>query len=1133
MTAPAIRPFDLSGPLPSGVTVLEASAGTGKTFTIAALAARYVAGGLPLQNLLLVTFTRMATGELRNRVRERLVWAEQGLTRAIAGVPPDADDEVVRLLAAGPTAEVTQRRDRLTAALSDFDAATIATTHGFCQHVLNGLGVAGDVERDVTFVEDPRHLVDEVVADLYVRKFHVNGGASFTLSQAITIGAKAASNPDADLQPDDARPDSAADLRWRLACRVRTEVDRRRRLAAVLTYDDLLTRLRDTLADPERGEAACRRLRDLYAVALVDEFQDTDPVQWEIMRRAFAEPGSGATLVLIGDPKQAIYAFRGADVYAYLQAASVAGSQATLDVNWRSDQRLLDAYDVLFAGARLGHQGIEYRAVRAAPANQARRMTGAPVDASLRIRLLHRDDGLVKLTAKGYLNAAGGRACIADDLAADVVRLLSSQAQIAAPPGHPAGTTQTIRPGHVAVLVQRNRDAAAIQQALEAVGVPAVINGAGSVFETMAAQEWLRLLEALERPASASAAKTAALSVFVGWTAQRVADGGETDLGELHARLHRWAAVLRLRGVAALLETISLREELARRVLRRPEGERELTDLRHVGQLLHALATTEELGVTALTGWLRQRIAEAGKEGESEDRSRRLESDAEAVQVLTIYRSKGLEFPVVYCPYLWDPGYMPPGDPPVYHDPAAGDRRTIDVGGLTDPATGAGLQHVVERRGEELRLVYVALTRAKHQAVVWWAPSWDSRNSALCRLLFFRDAEGNVQPCGDAPPADDEAAKHFAGLAERAAGCISVERVDGGDGATWASDQAEAVELSVSRFDRTLDPRWRRTSYTAITSGAHEARVASEAEETVVSDEGLPAAVPSAATGTDADEAGLRALPSLLAATPGGAAVGTFLHRVIQGADFAASDLAVELRASLGQASARQPADIGDRTVAVTALRAAIETPLGPLVGGIRLRDIGRPDRVDELGFELPLVGGDTPTGSLAVDGIGDLLTEHLPDGDLLVGYAARLHDPALQTGLRGYLSGSLDLVFRTPDHRYAVVDYKTNWLGAEGEPLSAWHYRPAALVEAMYGAHYPLQALLYTVALHRYLRWRLPGYDPERNLAGVLYLFVRGMVGPGTPVVSGQPCGVFAWRPPAALVAALSDLLDRGTAEP
>jgi exodeoxyribonuclease V beta subunit len=136
-----------------------------------------------------------------------------------------------------------------------------------------------------------------------------------------------------------------------------------------------------------------------------------------------------------------------------------------------------------------------------------------------------------------------------------------------------------------------------------------------------------------------------------------------------------------------------------------------------------------------------------------------------------------------------------------------------------------------------------------------------------------------------------------------------------------------------------------------------------------------------------------------------------------------------------------------------------------------------------------------------------------------------------LRASVRGYLTGSLDLVVRAPGGRFAVVDYKTNWLGDPGEELTAWHHRPAALAAEMQRAHYGLQALLYAVALHRYLRWRLPGYEAEANLGGVLYLFLRGMTGPGTPVIAGTPCGVFSWRPPPEAVEALSDVLDAGGA--
>jgi exodeoxyribonuclease V beta subunit len=278
-------------------------------------------------------------------------------------------------------------------------------------------------------------------------------------------------------------------------------------------------------------------------------------------------------------------------------------------------------------------------------------------------------------------------------------------------------------------------------------------------------------------------------------------------------------------------------------------------------------------------------------------------------------------------------------------------------------------------------------------------------------------------------------------------------------------------------------------------------------------------------------------VPSLWGDLAGGADVGTFVHRILERVDFTAPDLEAALAAEVALAGNRRPAVLADDAAVVAAVAAAVETPLGPLAGGRALRHFGPGDRLNELHFELPLAGGDDPMADVSITMVAGLLRLHLPAGDPLAGYAERLADPALADTLRGYLSGSLDLVLRIPGGAagpgpgasFAVVDHKTNWLGAGEEPLSAWHYRPAAMAEAMQRAHYPLQALLYTVALHRYLRWRLRGYDPERNLAGVLYLFLRGMTGAGAPGLAGQPCGVFGWRPPTALVLALSDLLDRG----
>jgi exodeoxyribonuclease V beta subunit len=336
----------------------------------------------------------------------------------------------------------------------------------------------------------------------------------------------------------------------------------------------------------------------------------------------------------------------------------------------------------------------------------------------------------------------------------------------------------------------------------------------------------------------------------------------------------------------------------------------------------------------------------------------------------------------------------------------------------------------------------------------------------------------------------------------------------------WSPPFEPPVELTAARFDRHLDLWWRRTSYTDITVDAHDPLVGSEPERAGLTDEpanATPVAVaglPDGAVAPDLERV------SLLSELPVGVAFGTFVHTVLEATDFAAGDLSAELGEHVAAVQSRRGPEVGDTAAVVAGLCAAIETPLGPLVDGKRLRDIPRHDRLDELAFELPLAGGDDPSGRLTLRSIARALRHHLPADDPMGQYAARLEDPALRSQVRGFLTGSIDLVVRLDGPRFAIVDYKTNWLGPADEPLRLAHYRRELLAAEMSRAHYGLQALLYTVALHRYLRWRVPGYDPERHLAGVLYLFVRGMA--GVP-----DAGVFAWRAPGHLVLALSDVLD------
>ncbi len=547
-----------------------------------------------------------------------------------------------------------------------------------------------------------------------------------------------------------------------------------------------------------------------------------------------------------------------------------------------------------------------------------------------------------------------------------------------------------------------------------------------------------------------------------------------------------------------------------------------MTDLRHLAQLLHEEGLLEGVGPTTLANWLGRRIAEADRETETEERTRRLESDVNAVQVITIHRSKGLEFPIVLCPYAWD-GYIHKTEVPVFHDPENAHERTIDVG-CPGPELGAHRKlEEIESQGEALRLLYVALTRAQHQAVIWWAGSRDTKNSPLSRLMFARGADGEVLPHGKKAQPDATVEDAFSALGSG----VSVEHIMVPSEVRWERDGRTPVDLESAVFDRALDVDWRRVSYSSITRALHGSPlIGSEPEEPLTSDEETP--MPSwRSVGTGWDE--LRSIALGLADMPGGALVGTLVHGALERIDFEVSDLTTEVAGALEHELAWRNVDLGDRDAVVAGLCSAIESPLGPGVDEVRLRDIARGNRLDELGFEIPLVGGDVPTAELHVTDVADLLEAHLPPGDPVRAYADRLRDKALNGVLRGYLNGSLDLVFRLPGNRFMLADYKTNRLAAPDESLTAWHYRPEAVDAEMAEAHYPLQALLYSVALHRYLRWRLPGYDVSENLGGVLYLFLRGMSAFEPVRIEGQPAGVWFWCPPAGLVESLSDLFDKG----
>ncbi len=1107
-----LAPFDVAGPLPgAGTTLLEASAGTGKTWTIGALVTRYVAEGVArLDEMLVVTFGRAASQELRDRVRAQLVEAERLLGDDPVAIPDDS--RLLALLVDCDDAERLRRHRRVVDALAGFDGATIATTHQFCSLVLDSLGVAGDTDARARLVDALHDRVREVVDDLYLRAFaHAPGAPLFTHAEALAIARAAVGDPQARLEPADEPRDTPAGRRVAFAEKVREEVETRKRRLGVLSYDDLLSQLAHAL---EADDSPARtRMRARWRIVLVDEFQDTDPVQWTVLDRAFSGPDSGATMVLIGDPKQAIYAFRGGDVTTYLRAAQTATTRQTLAVNRRSDADLLAGLEELLAGATLGHERIVVRPVDAHHGEP--RLAGAPAPAPLRLRVVRRD--AFGRGPRSTLPVADVRLHVARDLAVDVRRLLAAR---------PTFDGRPLEPRDVAVICYRHADLAAAQEALHEVGVPAVIAGGGSVFTTPAAVEWLTLLEALEQPHRSARVRAAALTCFVGHRARDLATGGDTLTDEVAETLRRWVELVERRGVAAVLEAAAA-GGLPARVLAEVGGERRLTDLRHLGEALHEVAQAERLGVVSLLAWLRTQVLE-GRSGRGGERTRRLDSDAAAVQLVTIHASKGLQYPVVYLPSLGD-RHVPKPTRPLYHD--AEGRRCLDVGG-DGPGWGDHVRRWAdEEAGEWMRLLYVAITRAQSQVVCWWAPTRNAVASPLHRLLLRAAGAADVPDAPPVPP-DDEVVRLLGEWRDRG-GPAPEPAVPADPGA----DPLHRVVtgLDVRRFGREVDTTWRRTSYSALSAVETVAAptVGSEPEETAKDDEQVAELAEAGAGGGSP----LAAVASPMAGLPVGATFGSLVHAVLEHADPDAADWRAELRAHVEEQLVRWPVDL-DRAELVDALVAVCETPLGPEVGDRSLRAIPLRDRLRELDFELPLSGGDlalaTPSaGGARLGDLAPLLRAHLPAGDPVRGYADALSVPALgEQSLRGYLTGSVDVVLRVgaaDDPRYLVVDYKTNWLGSRDDPLTAHAYRPAALDAAMVHSDYPLQALLYAVVLHRFLRWRQPGYDPGRHLGGVLYLYLRGLCGPDAPLDDGRPCGVFVWRPPVVLLEAVSDLLDGG----
>jgi exodeoxyribonuclease V beta subunit len=1164
--------LDLRDPLPGGLSAVEASAGTGKTYALTAMAVRgVVLDGVRTEQLLVVTFTRAAAAELRGRIREGLRAASAALGELVATgqVPEGLDDWLDALCREGgtaPTASEAQRRSRAAArALSTLDRATITTIHGFFQASLAQLGLRG-AGADRRLTTDVQRLRRDVVRDRLLtlmaqdpsalRRPGSAGDADTresprSVEKRVDELVKHVLASSARVAPLGASSEPVADRTARFVDEVVEELRHRLEVEGELTFDELVRRLRATLEDAEHGDLAVRQLRARLRLVLVDEMQDTDADQWAIIRRAFlAQPdrlGRPSDVVIVGDPKQSIYRFRGADIDAYLAASEDAGEQRrSLARNWRSSAPLLVALDVLLRGATFGSERIAYHRVEAGTATGSRvEGTGAPLE----VRWLPRSLPTLALSKDGSsIVAPSGDAHVLDDVAVRVVELLRD-GRIAATD---EAASRPLLPRDIAVLVRKNKEADAVVERLAAVGVPAVQPKGGRVYATVAFEQWRLLLTALARPGDLEAVRALVVSWFVDLPAAVVDD--ERTVDELQLHCTAWRDLLAADGVMALLA--ALRSDVDVAVALARAGERGLTDLEHLAELTHGALGARGAPAAVVLRTLEE-LALASDRGEDDTENpavRRIGSDGDAVQVMTFHGAKGLEFPVVLLPFSNRPQSLL--QPWVFRSDAG---RIVDAGSALKwvPAVDVAGSHgsdapdapdaphasmdrrraaaLVEQVGDEARLLYVALTRARDRCIVWWWPLHRAETTMLARLLFGERDDGVLVPDGAVPKLaalDDElTARRLADLVASGAGTIDVHRIATSAGAPLrhrADEQGARGPLEVATLERDVhEPDVWRWSFTGLLRSTPRGGVSDvpqvpeatgEDEPDIVGDPEV--ADPAGATGP-AGGTGPAGATGALVDLPGGAAFGVLVHEVLEVSDLSAApeELHAQLLTELTVRADGAAPTLDVECVAI-GLVAALATPLEPLVGGLCLRDIEPADRIPELVFELTV--GDTQE-RIDVATLGTAVASALGPDDAFRAYFATLGARVERSRFAGWLTGVVDLAVRLPDGRFVVADYKTNRLsGADGRSA----YDAAAMQAAMVHGEYPLQGLLYLVGLHRMLSRRLADYDPQHHLGGAAFLFLRGMVGPDTPLRGGVRDGVHLWRPDAAAVLAADEVL-------
>jgi len=1187
-----------------GSRLIEASAGTGKTFTIAGLYVRLLLGHeiekpLSCEQILVVTFTNAATGELRDRIRRKIQLAY----RRFIGLETD-DDLIESLYRLTPESERHLALKRLDLALKSLDEASIFTIHGFCQRILADMAFESSLLFESEFTLDDSEFLHHAVRDFWreqcyplpgylaeiIQKKFADPdalskqlrpllGASQasaqpvpqeftklqqTLTQSLSrlkliwprerdeieallhalplsgvrFGKKADAYPklaimldamdnwckySTSLPPMKVMENlSLSELKLNKGGEVPTPeqapvLDHIERLCALikdfipsflfcarngisarfaqqksernlLTPDDLLITLEQALRpnkDEVSGQAIslANTIAQRFPVALIDEFQDTDPLQFAIFNRIYQEPaidaiGSGDALIpmneatadtssknlsllMIGDPKQAIYAFRGADIHTYIQAREQTSEHYNLDTNYRSSRNMILAVNALFENRddAFISEAIPFESVQPSPfADKKVLLEKSSATSALKIKLLSEDP------EKG-LNKTSARKRLAEDAAAEIARLLTESQN-----NECTISEKPLKAKDIAVLVRDRNEAAVIKESLSSRQIGAVFLSRDSVFNTLEAREMALILHALATPKDERALRSALATSLLGFNALAIHGFNQDEmvrqtLLEQFDGLHQnWLR----RGVMPALLNLANETKLIERLLQSEDGERRLTDFRHLAELLQQKATELD-GISALVNWYEQALIENHA---NEEAQLRLESEQNLVQIVTIHKSKGLEYPVCFIPFvsLARDNRRKPA-PMLYHD---NNQLVWDI----EQSDEGWERHKRENLAEDLRLLYVAMTRPVYQCYLYIANHSRFTKKAGITSQLHETGIGYLLGIEDKAcefSLIETAAKRLVSEA------ISVcEMADDILPQALENVSAEQELLAPKVLKRRLYTPWRVGSYSGLVKDLPHERV-------------LPGADDEAFPELEEIKDEVDPLPSRFTFERG-ANAGSFMHLVLELIDFTQAQSG--LSEQLPVAMERYGIDASWCDVLTHWYLDLLDAPL-MADGSLKLGQLTNNQKLVEMEFYLPIE-------ALQADKLNMLLEEY--------GYSAGLNFESL----KGMLKGFIDLTFEHQGQFY-IADYKSNHLGDDFS-----HYGFDAMNGAIRSHRYDLQYIIYTLALHRYLSLRMPDYNYDLHIGGSYYLFLRGMS------VDAPMSGVFYDKPPKALIESLDSLFDR-----